>query len=393
MTLAPVDVTLTRELPGRVMAVRVAEVRARVNGIVEKRLFAEGSDVQEGQALYRIESAPYEANLAAAQASLARAEASVKINRTTAQRSEQLLRDNAVSQQEYDNAAAALKTAEADVAAGRAAVKTAKINKGYTMITAPVGGRIGRSIVTEGAFVQQTAATLMATIQQLDNVYVDIAQSSAELLRLRRDLESHKLERPGEALVRLVLEDGSAYGEPGTLQYADVTVDVGTGAVSLRALFPNPKKVLLPGMFVRARIEEGVRAQAILVPQRALTRDNRGQAIVMVVGADNKVERRSVVTDRAVGNQWLIKEGLAAGDQVIVEGLQKIRPGAEVSVVQAKPDAPVDAAGGKLADAAPKGADGAQADAAAVGGNVPADKASPAGDGKQAAVAAGANNK
>jgi membrane fusion protein (multidrug efflux system) len=225
VTLAAEDVTLTRELPGRVTALRVAEVRARVNGIVERRYFVEGSDVKEGDPLYRIESGPYEASLAAAQASLARAEASVKIAKTTAGRSEELLRSNAVSRQEVDNAEATLRTALADAAAGRAAVRSAKINQGYTVISAPVSGRIGRSAVTEGAYVQQSAATLMATIQQLDNVYVDIAQSSAELLRLRRDLASHKLERPGEARVRLILEDGSVYGEPGTLQFADVTVD------------------------------------------------------------------------------------------------------------------------------------------------------------------------
>lgn len=353
VTLAAEDVTLTRELPGRVMALRVAEVRARVNGIVEKRLFVEGSDVKEGDPLYRIESGSYEASLAAAQASLARAEANVKIARTTAGRSEELLQSNAVSRQEVDNAEATLRTALADAAAGRAAVRSAKINQGYTVITAPVSGRIGRSAVTEGAFVQQSTATLMATIQQLDSVYVDIAQSSAELLRLRRDLASHQLEKPGEARVRLVLEDGSAYSEPGTLQFADVTVDPETSSVSLRAVFPNPRGELLPGMFVRARLEEGVRPQAILVPQRALTRDTRGQAVVLVVGADNKVERRTVVTDRSVGNAWLVREGLAAGDQVIVEGLQKIRPGAEVVAVPAKPDARSDA---KPADASPKDA-------------------------------------
>ena len=338
VTLAAADLTLTRELPGRVTALRVAEVRARVNGIVEKRLFEEGSDVKEGQALYRIESAPYEASLASAQASLARAVANLAMARTTAGRNEALLQSNTVSREEVDTAEATLKAAEADAAAGRAAVRTARINRAYTVVEAPVSGRIGRSAVTEGAYVQQSAATLMATIQQIDRVYVDIAQSAAELLRLRRDLDSHRLERPGEARVRLVLEDGSVYGEPGILQFADVTVDPDTGSVSLRALFPNPDGVLLPGMFVRARIEEGVQPQAILVPQRALTRDTRGQAIVLVVNAEKKVERRTVVTDRTVGNAWLIREGLAAGDQVIVEGLQKARPGAVVTVVPAKPD-------------------------------------------------------
>jgi membrane fusion protein (multidrug efflux system) len=366
ITVVAADVALTRELPGRVTPRRLAEVRARVNGIVEKRLFTEGTDVKEGQPLFSIESSPYEANLAAARASLARAEASVKLARETALRDEELLRTNAVSREEAQAADATLRVAEADAAAGRAALKTARINKAYTVVTAPVAGRIGRSAVTEGAYVQQAGATLMATIQQIDSVYVDIVQSSAELLRMRRDLDSHKLERAdGAATVRLVLEDGSAYDEPGTLQFADVTVDPDTGSVSLRALFPNPRGLLLPGMFVRARIDEGVRPQAILVPQRALTRDTRGQAVVNLVGPGNKVERRTVVADRAVGNAWLISEGLAPGEQVILDGLQKIRPGVEVTPVPATPDKPADArpTDAEPADAAPPTADARPADA------------------------------
>jgi membrane fusion protein (multidrug efflux system) len=251
-------------------------------------------------------------------------------------RNEALLASNTVSQEEYEQASAALKAAEADAAAGRASVKTARINRQYTVVTAPVAGRIGRSVVTEGAYVQQTSATLMATIQQIDSVYVDIAQSSADLLQLRRDLADHKLEQAGgDARVRLLLEDGSLYGEPGTLQFADVSVDPSTGSVTLRALFPNPRGELLPGMFVRARIEEGVQPHAILVPQRGVTRDAKGQAIAMVVTADKKVERRTLVAARAVDNAWLVSEGLVAGDQVIVDGLQKIRPGAEVVPVPA----------------------------------------------------------
>ena len=341
VTLVPRDVTLTRDLPGRVAARRVAEVRARVNGIVEKRLFDEGSEVKEDQPLYRIEAAPYEASLAAARASLARAEANLVAAKQMAGRNEALLASNTVSQEEYEQASAALKAAEADAAAGRASVKTARINRQYTVVTAPVAGRIGRSVVTEGAYVQQTSATLMATIQQIDSVYVDIAQSSADLLQLRRDLADHKLEQAGgDARVRLLLEDGSLYGEPGTLQFADVSVDPSTGSVTLRALFPNPRGELLPGMFVRARIEEGVQQNAILVPQRGVTRDAKGQAIAMVVTADKKVERRTLVAARAVDNAWLVSEGLVAGDQVIVDGLQKIRPGAEVvPVPAAEPDA------------------------------------------------------
>lgn len=380
VTLAATDVALTRELPGRVTALRVAEVRARVNGIVEKRLFEEGSDVKEGQALYRIEASSYAASLAAAQAALQRAQANVKIARQTAGRSEALLASNTVSREEVEKAEASLRAAEADVAANRAAVQSAKINKGYTIVTAPVSGRIGRSVVTEGAYVQASTATLMATIQQIDRVYVDITQSAAELLKLRRDLASHRLERGEDAArVELVLEDGSPYGEPGTLQFADVTVDPDTGSVSLRAMFPNPRGVLLPGMFVRARVDEGVQRQAILVPQRALTRDARGQAIVLIVNAEGKVERRVVVADRAVGNQWLIREGLAAGDQVIVEGLQKVRPGADVVAVPSSPDRPVDAkAGAGDAKAAPTGAPADGGAAAALG----------AGDAKAGAAAA-----
>lgn len=336
VTLVASEVTLTRDLPGRVAARRVAEVRARVNGIVEQRLFAEGSDVKAGQPLYRIESAPYEASLAAARAALAKSEANLVAARQMAGRNEALLGSNTVSQEEVDQAEAALRAAEADAAAGRASVKTARINRQYTLVTAPVAGRIGRSVVTEGTYVQQASATLMATIQQIDTVYVDIAQSSADLLQLRRDLASHKLEQAGgDTRVRLLLEDGSLYSEPGTLQFADVTVDPGTGSVSLRALFPNPRGELLPGMFVRARIEEGVQQNAILVPQRAVTRDAKGQAIALVVTADKKVERRTLVAARAVDNSWLVSEGLAAGDQVIVDGLQKVRPGAEVVPVPA----------------------------------------------------------
>jgi len=339
VTLAPTAVTLTRELPGRVSARRVAEVRARVNGIVEARLFTEGSDVKAGQLLYRIEAAPFEANLAAARASLARAEATLVRARSTARRDETLLGSNTVSREVAENSAAALQAAEADVAAGRAAVKTAKINLDYTRVSAPVAGRIGRSAVTEGAYVQQSAATLMATIQQLDSVYVDVTQSSTELLRLRRELATDELQAAGEAAkVTLLLEDGRVYPETGTLQFTDVTVDAGTGSIALRALFPNPRGELLAGMFVRARLEQGEDPRALLVPQRAVTRDPKGQAIALVVNAEHKVERRQLVADRAIGNAWLVTEGLAAGDQVIVDGLQKVRPGAEVVAVPAASD-------------------------------------------------------
>ncbi|HEX9050248.1 MAG TPA: efflux RND transporter periplasmic adaptor subunit, partial [Anaeromyxobacter sp.] len=335
--LEPTAVTLTRELPGRTSAFRVAEVRARVNGIVLKRFFTEGSDVKEGQRLFQIDPAPYQATLEGARAALARAEANVANARLQAKRNEELVADRVVSRQEYENTAAALKAAEADVAAAKAAVQTAQINVGYTTVTSPVSGRIGRSAVTEGAYVQAGQATLLATVQQLDPVYVDLTQSTTELMKLRRDLEAGKLQAAGagKAKVRLVTEDGREYGVEGTLQFADVTVDPGTGSVALRALFPNPRGELLPGMFVRARLAEGVSPQAILVPQVAVTRDQKGLPTALVVNADRKVERRQLVTDRAVGDAWLVTAGVQAGDQVIVEGLQKVRPGAVVNPVPA----------------------------------------------------------
>jgi membrane fusion protein (multidrug efflux system) len=339
VTVAPRAVTLTRELPGRVSALRVAEVRARVNGIVEKRLFEEGSDVVEGTPLYRVEADTYEASVAAARASLVRAESTLTATREQAARDQQLLRSGAVSPAAAERAAATLRTIEAEIAAGRASVKSARLNLGYTTVTAPISGRIGRSIVTEGAYVQQATATLMATIQQIDRVYVDVTQSAAELQRLRRELAGDKLRAPGDATVTLVLEDGSAYPETGTLKFTDVTVDVGTGSVLLRAVFPNPRGELLPGMFVRARIEQGEDPQAILVPQRAVSRDNRGQATVLVVGADHKVERRQVVADRVVGDSWRVVSGLQPGEQIIVDGLQRARPGTEVKAVPAADEA------------------------------------------------------
>lgn len=337
VTVTPTPVTLTRELPGRTSAFRVAEVRARVNGIVLKKLFVEGSDVKEGQRLFLIDSAPYEAALDGARAALARAEANQANARLQGQRYADLVEDKAVSRQEYDTAMAAQKSAEADVAAARAAEQTARINVGYTAVTAPVSGRIGRAAVTEGAYVQAAQATLLATVQQLDPVYVDVTQSTDEVLKLRRDLESGKLQGAGkgQARVRLVTGDGREYAEAGTLQFTDVTVDPGTGSIALRALFPNPKGELLPGMFVRARLEEGVSPQALLVPQVGVTRDQKGVPVALVVNAEKKVERRQLVTDRAVGDAWLVTDGIKAGEQVIVEGLQKVRPGALVNPVPA----------------------------------------------------------
>jgi membrane fusion protein, multidrug efflux system len=337
VTLTSTPVTLTKELPGRTSAYRVAEVRARVNGIVLKRLFVEGSDVKEGQPLFTIDPAPYQAALDSAKATLARAEANAANAKLTADRFADLVKDNAVSKQEYDNAMAGLKAGQADVAAARAAVDTARINLGYTKVTAPVTGRIGRSAVTEGAYVMAAQATLLATVQQLDPVYVDLTQSSVEALQLRRQLAEGKLQSAGkdQARVKLVFEDGREYGTPGALQFADVTVDPTTGSIALRALFPNPKKELLPGMFVRARLDQGVAPEALLVPQQGVTRDQKGLPTALVVNAQNKVERRQLVTDRAVGDAWLVTGGVKAGDRVIVEGLQKVRPGADVTAVPA----------------------------------------------------------
>lgn len=337
VTLKPEPVTLTRELPGRTSAVRVAEVRARVSGIVQKRLFEEGSEVKEGQPLYQIDPAPYEAALESARATLARAEGNYQLAKVQAERNKELVAANAVSQQEYDAAAAALQVASADVAAGKAAVQVATINLDYTHVLAPISGQIGRSEVTKGAYVQQGQATLLATIQQIDQLYVDVSQSSAELLRLKRELANGQLQRvkPDEATVKIILDDGTEYGEAGALKFADITVNPTTGSVVIRALIPNPDHLLLPGLFVRARIEEGIAPAALLVPQQGVSRNQRGEATALVVGADSKAELRVLAADRAIGSRWLITGGAKAGDQVIVQNLQKVRPGAPVKPVPA----------------------------------------------------------
>ena len=381
ITVQPETVALTRELPGRTTAFRVAEVRARVNGIVLKRLFTEGSDVKEGQALFRIDPAPYQAALESAQAQVARAEASAESTKSLSERYTKLVETNAISRQEYDDAVAKQKGAVAEVAAARAAVKTARINLEYTTVTAPIAGRIGRSEVTEGAYVQQASATLLATVQQLDPVYIDLTWSAAELMRLRRSIETGELKTvEGKAQVSVILEDGRAYPEPGTLQFADVSVDQTTGSVALRALVPNPRAELLPGMFVRARVDEGSRPNAILVPQRAVTRDQNGRPITLVVDKAGKVERRQLETDRAVGDAWLVTKGLAAGEQVVIEGIQKARPGATVKTVPAKLDDAPKAAG----SAAPQPAGSAAPQA---GGSAAPQAAGSAGSPRAAAAA------
>lgn len=341
--VAPSPVTLTRELPGRTSAYRIAEVRARVSGIVLKRLFTEGGDVKEGDILYQIDPAPYQAALDNAKGALARAQADASSARLQSDRYKDLIAAKAVSQQDYDNALSAAKAGDAGVAAAQAAVEMAKINLGYTNVAAPIPGHIGRSQVTEGAYVQQGTATLLATIQQIDQLYVDVNQSTSEVLRMKKEFESGQLKSigKGEAPVTLLLEDGSEYSEPGKLEFADVTVDPTTGSIGLRAVFPNPRRELLPGMFVRARLDEGVNPSAILVPQIAVSRNQQGQGVAMVVGVDSKVEARALVTDRAVGDQWLVRSGLKTGDQVIVNNLQKIRPGALVKPVPVTNSEPV----------------------------------------------------
>lgn len=337
VTVTPRDVTLATELPGRLSAFRVAEVRARVNGVVLQRLFTEGADVKEGDMLFRIDPAPLAADAASARAALLRAQATAANAKIQAQRAGQLVKEGVGSKQEQDNADAAQRVAEAEVAAAQASLQAAAIQLSFTTVTAPISGRIGRAAVTEGAFAQASTATLLATIQQLDQLFVDLTWSSTEALALRRDLESGKLKGQGDgAPITIVLEDGTVYPEKGRLQFTDVTVDPTTGSVTLRAIVPNPKKTLLPGMFVRARVEEGIKTSALIVPQRGVTRDGTGAASTLVATKDNKVERRKIVADREVQGGWLVTDGLAAGDQVIVEGLQKVKPGAEVKPVPAK---------------------------------------------------------
>lgn len=334
VTIQPQRVAVTTELPGRTSSPQVAEVRPQVSGIIQKRVFTEGSDVKAGQVLYQIDPATYQAAYASAKAAEARAEANLIPARLKEERYRDLVKIKAVSQQDYDDAFASLKQAEAEVAAARAAVETARINLAYTKVTAPISGRIGKSSVTTGALVTANQAAPLATIQQLDSMYVDITQSSADLLRLKQSLASGQLQRGGtRAAVKLILENGAPYPMDGMLKFSDVTVDQSTGSVTLRSLFPNPKQVLLPGMFVRAVIQEGVKEQAILVPQRGVTRNQAGNPMVMVVGAEEKVEPRVIKADRTVGENWLVAEGLKTGDRVILEGIQKARPGTQVKAV------------------------------------------------------------
>jgi membrane fusion protein, multidrug efflux system len=334
-TIQPERLTLNTELPGRVSAFLVAEIRPQVSGIIQKRLFEEGADVKAGDPLYQIDPAMYEASHSAAKAAQARAEASLASIRSRAARYKELVDVKAVSQQDYDDITNGIKQVEAEVAAGKAAAESARLNLSFTSITAPISGRIGRSSVTIGALATAYQPVPFTTIQQLDNVYVDAPQSSANLLRLKKTLAGGNLKSDGagQAKVRLLLEDGTAYPQEGAMQFSDVTVDPSTGSFNLRMIFPNPDRVLLPGMFVRAVVPEGINEQAILIPQQAVARDPRGNPMAMIVSGEGKVEPRPLVLDRAIGNRWLVASGLRAGDSVIVEGILRARPGSPVKAV------------------------------------------------------------
>jgi membrane fusion protein, multidrug efflux system len=335
ITVSQRPALLTTELPGRTSPYRIAEIRPQVNGLIQKRLFAEGVDVVKGQALYQIEPAPFEAALANAQAALGRAEASLPAIQSRADRFKQALADKAVSQQDFDDADAALKQALADAEYWKAMVTTARINLGYARVESPISGRIGKSSVTDGAIVTAYQPTPLATIQQLDPIYVDVPQSTSELLRLQRRLQEGGMnhDRTNQNRVQLFLEDGTAYPAEGALQFRDVSVDPTTASVILRMVFPNPNGVLLPGMFVRAAIKEGVNEKAILIPQQAVSRDPKGNPLCLVVDAAGKVEQRKLEVDRTIGDQWLIASGLTPGEHIIIEGIQKVRPGATVKTI------------------------------------------------------------
>ena len=340
VTVRPQAIGLATELPGRLEASRMAQVRARAAGILQKRLFVEGSDVKAGQLLFQIDPAPYQAAAASAQASLQRAQANATQAKAQADRYKPLVEANAISQQDYINSVAAQKTAEADVATGRASVQTAQINLGYASVTAPLSGRIGRALVTEGALVGQGDATPLAVIQQIDPMFVNFTQSTTEVLRLRKAVASGQFERAGGngALIRLVLEDGTVYDRPGKLLFTDLTVDPTSGQITLRAALPNPAGVLLPGMYVRVRLEEARTDNGIVLPQQAVTRGSTGDT-VMVVDAQGKVTSRPVRIGTAINGQWVVLEGLKPGEQVMVDGFQKLLGDAPVKAVPWAPGA------------------------------------------------------
>ena len=364
LTLQPTSVPVTSELPGRTSAFLVAQVRSRVDGIVLRREFTEGADVKAGQRLYKIDPAPYIAALNNAKAALSKAQANLVTQNAQIARYKILVAGNAISKQDYDNTVATQGQAAADVESGKALLQTATINLGYTDVTSPVAGRTGLSQVTPGAYVQASQATLLTTVQQLDPVYVDMAQSSVDGLKLRRQIQEGRLQTSGAnaAKVTLVLEDGRTYSETGKLQFSDVSVDTSTGSVTVRAIFPNKSRVLLPGMFVHATIDEGVNDKALVVPQIGVTHDQKGQPIALVVGPDNKVARRVLVTSGTYGSNWVVESGLNAGDRVIVNGGDKTKPGTIVKPVPAT--LPTPAASSSAANG-PNNASGAQGAASA----------------------------
>jgi membrane fusion protein (multidrug efflux system) len=335
VTLKPRSVAIKDQLPGRTTAFRVAEVRPQVTGIVQKRLFAEGTEVKAGSQLFQIDSGSYRAALSSAEAALKRAEAQAVTAKLLAERYEPLIAANAVSKQETDEAIASRARADADVASARAAVDAARINLVYTQVLAPITGQIGRTLVTEGALVTSGQQAPLATVQQLDPIYVDITQSSTDMLRLQRQLANGELVKDdkNQAEVTLTLEDGSVYPERGRLKVSEASVDPSTGSVVLRAVFPNPRRELLPGMFVRAQLSQGTRSAALLVPQRGVSHNPKGEATVLIVDKDEKVAERVVTADRSINGEWLITAGLNAGDRVIVDGLQKAKPGSPVKAV------------------------------------------------------------
>jgi len=332
VTLKTEPLNVTTELPGRTAAFRIAEVRPQVGGIILKRNFVEGSEVKAGTSLYQIDPATYQAAYDSAKGDLVKAQANAQISRVTVNRYKPLLGTNYISKQDYDTAVATAAQADAAVVSAKAAVETARINLAYTKVTSPISGRIGISSVTEGALVSNGQATALATVQQLDPIYVDVTQSSNDFLRLKQELADGSLKQAnGKAQVKLLMDNGKEYSQAGTLEFSDVTVDETTGSITLRAIFPNPNDSLLPGMFVRARLDEGVNNDALLVPQQGITRNPRGDATAMVVGADNKVELRTVTTTQAIGDKWVVTDGLKSGDKIIVTGLQKIKPGVQVT--------------------------------------------------------------
>ncbi|MGT2513301.1 efflux RND transporter periplasmic adaptor subunit [Sphingomonas panni] len=358
VTVQPQPVTLTTELPGRTAPYETSDVRPQVNGLILARLFQEGDYVRQGQPLYRIDPAPYQAAVASARAALTRAQASIASTRNLARRYGELVKINAISRQEYENAVTGAQQAEADIAAQRAALQQAQIDLSRTTIRAPISGRIGRSVFTTGALVSAAQTNALATIQRLDPIYVDIQQSSADLLKLRQQIMDGDLSRgSGAARVRLKLEDGSTYPIEGTLKFTDVTVDPATGTQAIRAVFSNPRGLLLPGMYVRAELVEGTKSNGILVPQRAVTRDPKGAATVLVIGADGKLAPRPLTTSRTVGDQWLVTGGLNPGDKIVVEGAQMLQPGTPVKGYPWKPQPEGQAPQG----AAPAGGPQAQA--------------------------------